>query len=585
MTGSATYHASHVRIFPIGGTLCLALDRASNNVVELDAVAARVLGACHGARSLEAHASNALDGASSSVAQVTAALQQLILLGLLRETADGEVATARAGAATSPITTISIVSADRPAKAAQCLAALGRQCDLEDAHPRQMLVDGSRRHQAETAAVVAAASRKARMGVDYIGPQQVDTLVRALSEKGIPRSVLRFALSSGDVGSNRNIALLLTAGENILMADDDVICAPWAWTGARNDLRVGGHEDPHRWEFYATRHDALHATNPIDVNLFQVHAGFLGASFRHLTTRAGLPALDGACAHLISAITGGGELVVRVTLVGVAGDSGRYCPRRLLLLQGRVRDLLRSDHAALAAALTSREVCRAVLQTTVTHDPACQTHFFGLSNLSLLPPFIPRGRNEDGLFGAMLTFMRPHTLYAHLPHGVVHDSDRLPAYGPGETMPSAQQVRLSECLIALLPLVSLAAFGEDPADRLRRIGQTLGELGEMKRREFAMLIKETTLLSRSHEVTGMMRPLLGDLSYSAQWRSAVDEYVRALRANVDGVGFFVPIEFRWGRSIEQDLDETQHFIREFGDLLKWWPEIWHAARHMNQNGD
>jgi len=81
-------------------------------------------------------------------------------------------------------------------------------------------------------------------------------------------------------------------------------------------------------------------------------------------------------------------------------------------------------------ALSSREVLRVAKLPTVSHDPICMTFCGAVTNDPWTPPFMPRYRNEDGLFARMLMFMRPDTDVGHIPYGVFHDSDRASAYDP-----------------------------------------------------------------------------------------------------------------------------------------------------------
>ena len=481
-----------------------------------------------------------------------------------------------------PVDSVVVVSADRPALLARCLEALTAHFGTCDRAPRVIVVDGSRKDPSTTWAAVQSFHARGAARLEYIGDDEAATLRDAIAAEGVPGRVLQWGVTPGDIGSNRNLATLATAGERVLMVDDDVLCEPREPGGSAEGVTIAGHADLREWHFHGTRAEAVAAASPSNVDLLAEHGGLLGASLADVLTRSPrIPNLDHACGHMQAMLGDGTRPVVRVTFAGVVGDSACYCPSRLLLLQGDTRRQLMQSASTFRLALTSREVRRMAPETIVTHDPACMAYCMGLENGRLVPPFMPAGRNEDSVFGAMLALADPFALFAHLPHGVVHDSTRPSLYPIGERTRSAQQTRISELL--LLELAALARSSPDGMvpDRLEWIGQHLVTLGETSPREFADRVTQSTVNDRRRDLAVMATPPL-DAALPDYWRSAVEGYRSTLQESVKHPAFFVPIECQSAESGPDRFARTQAFLRAFGEFLLWWPRIWTAAKALNE---
>ena len=582
MTSSATYYPLPVSTHALSRGLTLVLDRRNNRVCELDALAGRVLSCCHGMKTPEAHATAAWQaGTTADPSTMRRAVEQLVELGLLRRgAARPSGAGTGASASPAPVSTVAIITADRPQSVERCLRSVIGHATTFGHTPRVVVVDGSRTLADATAAAVGRVGKATGGKVTYVGRSEAGVL-RHMLARHVPESVLRFGLTPGSIGSNRNLASLLTAGTRVLMVDDDVLCEPWALEGHDDTVTFGGHVDTREWRFFPTRSAALAAATRVDADLFSAHGRLLGRSLDDIVGSSHAPMdLGDACTHLLRAMAERGESRVRATLTGVAGDSARYCAHRLLLCPGTIREILMSDRAAFESALTSREVHHIARRTIVTHDSTCVTYCLGLENDHMTPPFMPVGRSEDTVFGAMLGFIDAAALFAHLPYGIVHDSDRPSTYQSNDRLLSARQTRVSEFLLAMMAVIAPATFSTSAADRLKHLGRGLMDIGEQDVDEFANLVRETALMLRCRPLAQLDSAMAVDSRWPDHWRSAIGEYAEAFRAHAASPEFFVPIEFREASSVDAAFRRMQAFVRDFGALIQAWPEIWQEASQL-----
>jgi hypothetical protein len=576
------YYAVRASTFRVGQDAIAIVNAEDGRTHCISVFAGRVLAGCQGAKTLAAHAAATARAHPGSDEQAIAtAIGALTREGLLRplplpQSAAGSSPAQAAGVQGSAIDAIAIVTADRPRMLQRCLHSVVEQCQRAGRSPRLFVIDGSRRHAQAIRAVVDGV--RPAVSIEYVGLAEAARLRQRLVRAGIPEPVLATGLSPGSIGNNRNLALLLTAGSNVLMIDDDVISEPWMLEGRQSGVTIAGHAELREWQFFRTRRDAVDGLLPADTDIVSAHGEWLGRSLTDLMETTPCD-LQHACEHLTHALAERAPGTIRVTMAGLAGDSARYCPRRLLFLEGTIRHLLTRDRAAFEAALAYREIRHLALRTIVSHEIAgCASYCMAIGNVEPVPPFMPEGRGEDTVFGAMLGMTDPRALMAHLPIGVVHDSDRPAAYGAVDRMISARQTRLSEVMLAIIE--SCSGLPASPSDRLSTIARHLRECGQIDRREFLTFLSRTALHRRCRQMA-VLESSLRDAGYDDGWRAALEEYRQTVHASLREAAFFMPVECQDGRSPEAALAHAQRVVRQFGELLLHWSSIWRAAKEIN----
>jgi hypothetical protein len=220
-----------------------------------------------------------------------------------------------------------------------------------------------------------------------------------------------------------------------------------------------------------------------------------------------------------------------------------------------------------------REVARATRGTVITHDAACVTYCIGLDNTEPLPPFMPVGRNEDGVFGSTVARLDRCALFSHLPVGVIHDSPR-PSDASDARMLWFRQTRLSDYVLAALQLVGTPSAPADAAGRMSRLGERLIDFASLKPDEVWEAISNGVVEQR---VVALGR---ADAMWSrrATYPSYIkDELLACRRWLFDCVSdrtFFIPAECRaFTDNDEPSVSYVQEYIRSFGAILAAWPAL------------
>jgi hypothetical protein len=175
----------------------------------------------------------------------------------------------------------------------------------------------------------------------------------------------------------------------------------------------------------------------------------------------------------------------------------------------------------------------------------------------------------------MLAFADPSALFAHLPVGVIHDSDRPSAYGP-ERRVSARVTRISDVVQCALRIGARAIAAQGAVDRLRRLGQLFVDLGRQPAPDFELFLKENILAARAHEMA-TLGARMAQRQVPGYVQAAAAEYQREFMGSVVAPGFFVPTEFVSADAPEKGFQRTQEFLHGYGRLLMCWPDLWECA--------
>jgi hypothetical protein len=572
------YYVSGLTLHPLGARRMLLVSDALGPVGEIDPAVGQLLLRCRGSRSLDQHVTAVCaSGLSHETVAIRQTLEQLIQAGLLKSEEELQAGAPDGQPVDGSISTVAIVTADRPASLRRCLAALVSHCQQYGASPRVLVIDGSRHIDSQVLNRQALTGLVESDGLaHYIGPSEAERWRKGLIGSGFAESLVTLALTPGAVGANRNLALLATTGENILMLDDDVLCAPWTLAVCGHQLALGGHYDEREVEWFEARASALGATLPASVDLLKVHGAVLGQTLSALVSRrVGELDLTNACSHLLTALENQEPSTVRATLMGIAGDSGTYGPDRQLFSAGATRARLASDLEAYRCAMRSREVLRISRKCLVTHEAGGMAYAMGVSNRTPPPPFLPAGRNEDGVFSAMVSFLDPAALFAHLPFGVIHDSDRPSSYAD-PPMQSATQTRIADLCLAIMRVCASTMFASSSDIRRQRLAAAFDDIAKLPREEFLRFSTRIMLLTRSEELR-----LAHAEACPPHFTQDLQRYASVLMENVRRPDFFVPVEMKDDISTERALCKTQSFLQGVGELIQQWPEIWATSRQLD----
>jgi hypothetical protein len=412
------------------------------------------------------------------------------------------------------------------------------------------------------------------MSVRYCGTAEAAALRSALIGAA-PESVLTFALTPGQIGANRNLGLLLAAGRRCLFVDDDILFDTWTSDAASSTVRVVGHGEFRQWQFFDSRVAALAGLKRVACDLIAEHERFIGRSLADVVAEASDAAH--ACSHIIAGCEEPGAGRVVMTSAGIAGDTARYCPDQILLLSGTANAAICADRRQYELALTHREVRRISECPTVTHDATCATYCAGVDNSAPLVPFPPVGRNEDGVFGTLLSWVVRGAAFVHIPFGVVHDSERSSAYSLEEQCRSARETRISDYLTAAVGMTTDFPIVEARA-RVALVAATCESLSRLSTSDFTATLREAlTALRCAHFQAADI-----ESERAPSWfKDALRAYRTKTMTNAREPDFFAPADLDDLSAPAKRFEAARAYVGLMGETLQAWSAIWSTASRLH----
>jgi hypothetical protein len=206
----------------------------------------------------------------------------------------------------------------------------------------------------------------------------------------------------------------------------------------------------------------------------------------------------------------------------------------------------------------------------------------GLDNRALLPPFLPVGRNEDGIFALTLHVCAEDALIGHLPLAIHHDPD-VPRSFPAAAFLDPSP-RFAEVIAAIMRACVSTPGRRSVSERVSTLGTFISDLGALKTADFEEQVRTIWLAVTSHSV-GFLQSLL-DLHHGQP-----DYWAKDVLAMIENFKDFtlhgspaVPRELSGIQPVEQAKESCRRLVRNFGELLRWWPVIYSAATRLRADG-
>jgi hypothetical protein len=231
------------------------------------------------------------------------------------------------------------------------------------------------------------------------------------------------------------------------------------------------------------------------------HEQLLGRSIAALALNVGLDRIEGETVdntflYALQAATG----KVLVTLGGVIGDSGAYCSKWICWLKHASQARLWNDERLFRTAVRCREIFSVVPTPTIDRSGFCAATTMAFANYEDLPPFIPIGRNSDGVFGALLKKTGASAFAAHTPTAVFHAANH------GREYSSLPEFRLSDLMISLFGHFC-STDNISVSSLVRLVGRDLIELGALPDADCNEILVAAVLERESRRIRRISRKI------------------------------------------------------------------------------
>lgn len=358
-------------------------------------------------------------------------------------------------------------------------------------------------------------------------PANVAGYIEELTKKGFPKEVLEFGLVGG-YGGYRNVALLDSVGDRVLSTDDDTQARLYAPPDQDTErIFFGSPVQPYQ-DWYESREEWQDGGLTFVTDVLGQHDKILG-----------LPTIWPG-------------VTTRVVMSGLVGDCAAAHNYFMLFTKGEARNRLMRRYKI---ARETREGLQAVQSTIVTRgNPWFRSLCFSYDATRPLPPFMPNGRGECGVFAVLLSRMHD-TAIGYLPWAIEHVPPSRAGFQNIAFGNDAMFYNLAE-------LAGVSGYAD--------LARALAACGNMP----LGMVRDFVEDRHRANATGYIREAHRCLEYfgtkDAQWA----EDIQAFAAKAAE-----PLNYS-----DEKLLELQYNASQFGRFLGLWFEVWETAKSLREVG-
>ena len=569
MTDTSTrYLAVPFRAHPIGDNEVLLRAAGAASAQRLMLGLAQILSTCTGLDTLPALAEAARQKLGAGTAQLPGirhGLEQLVQAGLLQPESGLDEQLTQHHHSPIEIGQLFIRSCDRPEDLDRLLTSLEAHHQQGHRLPAVTVVDDSRQaaHIERNRSRVELATERLAQSVRHIDRAARRAQVNSIAQhSGADAEALAW-LVDGDAdhgepsyGSTLNFALLLSAGQGMLVMDDDAELEPYALSESVSAaIIVCDHQALAIGALHPQRAE-LEQARRLSLDGVAAHGGLLGATLGTVVDAGALAALnlDGLTPALAHELKQAPR--IKLTGNGTLGDAGVSHLHGLLAERGSQLGTLAQHGPEGRSHWLSRRYTRSVSALQVA--PAWQlmtTTLTGVDNSELLLPTIVHGRNEDLLFGEWLKFMHPNSLIATLPWMLPHRRHSTRAWDDSALDQVAQPsvARLLSDLLSQQP----KSPSTDATTRAEYAAHWLADLAHQDPDTLTDRCQAEQLERKAEVVEGLRRNR--DLADPPAWLAA--DFQRAISAVLNDAA-------------QPPVDALQRYAGRYARVLPAWVQAW-----------
>ncbi|QKK02027.1 MAG: hypothetical protein HND55_04745 [Pseudomonadota bacterium] len=540
----------------------------------------RLLAACDRLRDASEHAAHIVR-ALGLPASRTGAIEQAVLELAGRDLLiDQQQVLQRIGSGHSsehpaPLTTLFIRTCRRPEMLERLLTQAARS-GLPETLKHLVVIDGDSRPQGQrdTARLLDTLRPGLSPALIHLAKDRQHQLIEQLADDaGVDGSDLGWFLTGDPAdpalpyGSAVNLALLLGAGQRMAMLDDDAVLEAYRFDAA-DDRPALVTEPAGRLQFIDPEADFSSQFRPSERHPIEEHAQILGECCA-LLVAAGREhpevLLDGLDPQLLSVLSAGAT--VKLTTSGTLGDPGTSGIEWVFGEPPRHLSALCRDENAGRALLFGRQLARAPehLQATPNYD-LMTTTLTGIDNRELLLPTQAKGRNEDLLFGALVTYLHPRSLHVSLPHMLVHRRTK-PRRWCESDLDRSKGTNRGAFLSQHIRRLGFAVDADDIDSRVGLLRHALANLATLSDAEIRAQLCQDLLHLRGQTVERIR--MTRRSMQLPDWLAGCFDRVLAAQGQLPDAA---------GDPLAQMAGELRAFCRRYVSGLAAWQRAWHHAR-------
>ncbi len=233
--------------------------------------------------------------------------------------------------------------------------------------------------------------------------------------------------------------------------------------------------------------------------------------------------------------------------------------RGTLSLTGTSRAFLHQDYEGLKL---SGEAINIHLQSTIsakTNLMAGQTAFY---NKVPLAPFMPLGRNSDGLSGLLTRLIYPGSRAAYTDFALYHASD-------GTRNNPAKTLTWVKPSISDLAMIVAIVFRKETEEGFNYYGSLFSDIARLSNSSFVDHL-HGAFIAQFNAVIEYYEKLLERYNREpASWAADMETHIENIQEKMRN-----PLSLFGKEGCDLSIERAKYHLEHYGEVLKIWPDLW-----------
>ncbi len=408
-----------------------------------------------------------------------------------------------------------------------------------------------------------------------------------ITNSSIPREIIDFTFSfsfpnvqSITSGSNRNTLFAVTAGNCLYTSDDDKEFRFFSRKDQKK--RIFSLTDSYRYptNFHPDTKLLMESVNKVNIDLINIYENYIASDAVTVIYQRANNSLMNITAETAAMIEKGNP-VINTICAGYCGGRWFQNPYLPLFQQGDEREHIFDEYKNYRLIRNNGINMTAPIENYIIESG---NFLMGgslcINNKSLIPPCLPLGTRDDTIFGTLFNRCLEPGFTLHLPFALYHNPSVKHSFQPENfTDISIDTGVYSTLIIEKLTSSFIQPHGKE---RLKELGFRFQEFGELKIEDFEEQLKLIQL--------GFLSKAMNHISYLLDlyerepvwWAEDMERYYSLLKKEALGKDTAVPRELRSYGTKKEALTVFKNYLFKCGEMLQWWPEIWEAAKNLNE---
>ena len=416
----------------------------------------------------------------------------------------------------------------------------------------------------------------------------IETLLSEVQKGGVTKELLDFALFGDQKfsgmkgpGGNRNTALLKLSGEKIISFDDDVKYMFVTPPAPENEIEMSYINEPE---------------NNIFPDLKKTTGNFKYSetdAVSYIKQVLGKPVINLICktensnGSIISDqfrpepgfLLEKRESTVTASVLGIYGGRWYSSPFGTYFYEGPRRKKIFKNKSKYKRIKENPYHLMLPRCLTMSRAPFFIATAMGIDASELIPPFPPYGRNEDGIWAAIMLALNRKSFISHLPLAIYHETiNKKPFAEKDFEDTSASFGIITVLIIESIKRNLLSLFPEITYEIL---GKQFISISQLADNIFLSFCHDLWLEYTGNLIAQLEKRIIKYKGKPKHWKKDTEEYFILLEKQSLNPLNSLPKELREDYSTEKTIELFKIFFRDYGELLIKWPDICKEAYKLN----